>query len=199
MALISEVSRVFGVLFPLGGGAGGPKAPPLLGSRIMKAMEEVPTSRMKPPSAGTERDELMKRWAQLCRKMVEVHLMAEFAAGWAEGFGKPLDWKEWGKLTTAEHPNSSQMREIRRLLQIESTELEKKKKKLRRALAKRALPIESIVERAVEVMGNRDDAMRWLGTPVRALDFATPVSMLATSAGLDKVLDVLGQMEHGVW
>jgi uncharacterized protein (DUF2384 family) len=41
--------------------------------------------------------------------------------------------------------------------------------------------------------------MRWLGTPVRALDFATPISMLGATEGVEKVMDVLGQMEHGVW
>jgi hypothetical protein len=59
--------------------------------------------------------------------------------------------------------------------------------------------VEPIIERIVEVMGNREQAMRWLGTPVRALDFATPISMMATSSGKKRVLDVLGQMEHGVW
>lgn len=59
--------------------------------------------------------------------------------------------------------------------------------------------IEPIIARAKEVIGDRDLAMRWLGTPVRALDFATPISMLATVDGVGKVLDVLGQMEHGVW
>ncbi|HXM43416.1 MAG TPA: MbcA/ParS/Xre antitoxin family protein [Bryobacteraceae bacterium] len=59
--------------------------------------------------------------------------------------------------------------------------------------------VDPIIERIVEVMGNREQAMRWLGTPVRALDFATPISLMATSSGKKRVLDVLGQMEHGVW
>jgi putative toxin-antitoxin system antitoxin component (TIGR02293 family) len=67
------------------------------------------------------------------------------------------------------------------------------------AEAKLAMTVDPIIERIVEVMGNREQAMRWLGTPVRALDFATPISMMATSSGKKRVLDVLGQMEHGVW
>lgn len=55
------------------------------------------------------------------------------------------------------------------------------------------------IDRATEVMGSRDEAMRWLGTPVRALDFATPISLLGTKEGVELVNDVLGQMEHGIW
>jgi putative toxin-antitoxin system antitoxin component (TIGR02293 family) len=56
-----------------------------------------------------------------------------------------------------------------------------------------------MIDRATEVIGDRDEAMRWLGTPVRVLDFATPISLLGTSEGTRRVEDVLGQMEHGVW
>ena len=61
------------------------------------------------------------------------------------------------------------------------------------------LAIESVITRATQVIGNREEAMRWLGTPVRALDYATPVSLLGTRKGSARVHDVLGQMEHGVW
>lgn len=59
--------------------------------------------------------------------------------------------------------------------------------------------INPIVERATEVIGNRQEAMRWLGAPVRGLDFATPISLLATEEGQMRVSDILGQMEHGIW
>lgn len=59
--------------------------------------------------------------------------------------------------------------------------------------------IKSVIVRASEVIGNRTEALRWLGTPVRSLDFATPISLLGTSEGMMRVTDVLGQMEHGVW
>ncbi|MGD0362828.1 MAG: MbcA/ParS/Xre antitoxin family protein [Bryobacteraceae bacterium] len=65
--------------------------------------------------------------------------------------------------------------------------------------AKLGVTIEPIIERIVEGIGNREQPMRWLGTPVRALDFATPISMLGATEGVEKVMDVLGQMEHGVW
>jgi putative toxin-antitoxin system antitoxin component (TIGR02293 family) len=56
----------------------------------------------------------------------------------------------------------------------------------------------AIIHRAVEVIGDEPDAMRWLGTPVRALNYATPISLLHDSKGRDAVLSVLGRLEHGV-
>jgi len=56
-----------------------------------------------------------------------------------------------------------------------------------------------VIERASEVIGNRDKALRWMGTPIRALDFATPISLLGTKKGAQRVNRVLGQMEHGIW
>ncbi len=58
--------------------------------------------------------------------------------------------------------------------------------------------IEPIIERSIEVIGNREEAMRWLGTPVRALDYATPISRLHDPAGKEQVLAVLTRLEHGV-
>ncbi len=59
--------------------------------------------------------------------------------------------------------------------------------------------IQAVLDRATGVFGNSDAALRWLGTPVRSLDFATPISLLASVEGMQRVDDVLGQMEHGVW
>jgi putative toxin-antitoxin system antitoxin component (TIGR02293 family) len=56
----------------------------------------------------------------------------------------------------------------------------------------------AVIERAVEVIGDEPEAMRWLGTPVRALDYATPISLLHTAKGRDAVISVLGRLEHGV-
>ena len=56
-----------------------------------------------------------------------------------------------------------------------------------------------MIARAEEVLGSRDEGLRWLGTPVRGLDFATPISFLATPEGVERVNDILGQIEHGVW
>jgi putative toxin-antitoxin system antitoxin component (TIGR02293 family) len=56
----------------------------------------------------------------------------------------------------------------------------------------------AIIERAMEVIGGKRDALRWMGTPVRALDYATPISLLHDQEGRDAVLAVLTRIEHGV-
>ncbi len=77
--------------------------------------------------------------------------------------------------------------------------------RLARAVARATLEMPSIVAaeaevswRAIEVIGDKREAMRWLGTPVRALDYATPISLLCEAEGRAEVLRVLGRMEHGV-
>jgi hypothetical protein len=59
--------------------------------------------------------------------------------------------------------------------------------------------IQNIIDKAAQVLGSEDIAMRWLGTPVRALDFATPISLVGSEKGLNRIKNVLGQMESGVW
>jgi len=56
-----------------------------------------------------------------------------------------------------------------------------------------------MIAKAAEVLGSRDEGMRWLGNPVRGLDFATPISLLGTPEGVLRVNDILGQIEHGIW
>lgn len=54
-------------------------------------------------------------------------------------------------------------------------------------------------DRTVEVLGDRERALRWLGTPNDALGGELPRSWLATDAGTTEVLRVLGRLEHGVF
>jgi putative toxin-antitoxin system antitoxin component (TIGR02293 family) len=55
-----------------------------------------------------------------------------------------------------------------------------------------------VLRRAVEVIGSETEAMRWMGTPVRALNYATPISLLHDAKGYEAVRAVLGRLEHGV-
>jgi putative toxin-antitoxin system antitoxin component (TIGR02293 family) len=55
-----------------------------------------------------------------------------------------------------------------------------------------------VIARAVEVIGNKNEAMRWMGTPVRALEYSTPISLLGTRKGRQAVIATLGRLEHGV-
>jgi putative toxin-antitoxin system antitoxin component (TIGR02293 family) len=56
-----------------------------------------------------------------------------------------------------------------------------------------------VLEKAVEVIGDRQTALRWMESPVRALGFATPASMLGTETGANTVLAVLSQLDHGIF
>jgi putative toxin-antitoxin system antitoxin component (TIGR02293 family) len=59
--------------------------------------------------------------------------------------------------------------------------------------------LDMVLERAVEVIGDRERAYSWFGRPVKALKGATPISMLSTPDGVQQVLTVLGRLEHGVF
>ena len=59
--------------------------------------------------------------------------------------------------------------------------------------------IVDIVAHAMEVFGNRTKALRWLRTPIPSLDNETPEDMLKREGGIERVQDVLGRIEHGVW
>lgn len=56
-----------------------------------------------------------------------------------------------------------------------------------------------ITARAMEIFGSREKAIRWFKAPVRVLGNRTPMSLLNTPDGIERVQDALGQIEHGVW
>jgi putative toxin-antitoxin system antitoxin component (TIGR02293 family) len=56
-----------------------------------------------------------------------------------------------------------------------------------------------VTARAIEVFGTREQALRWLKTPVRSLGDHTPLSLLKSAEGVAQVQDTLGRVEHGVW
>lgn len=62
-----------------------------------------------------------------------------------------------------------------------------------------AQPIVEVTLRAMEVLGTREKALRWLNSPVPSLGGRTPLSLLDTPEGATQVQDALGRMEHGVW
>jgi putative toxin-antitoxin system antitoxin component (TIGR02293 family) len=65
--------------------------------------------------------------------------------------------------------------------------------------AKLVDPLVEVTARAIEVFGSREKALRWLKTPIRSLGDQSPLSLLDTPEGIDRVNDVLGRVEHGVW
>ena len=66
------------------------------------------------------------------------------------------------------------------------------------SLRQRPANTDALIEIATQVIGERETALRWMGTPVQALDYATLVSLLNSAAGFERVATVLEQLEHGV-
>ena len=56
----------------------------------------------------------------------------------------------------------------------------------------------TVMSRAQDVIGDRERALRWMGTPIRALGYSAPISMLNTVQGEQAVLTILGRLEHGI-
>ncbi len=56
-----------------------------------------------------------------------------------------------------------------------------------------------IIARAIEVMGDKDKALRWFNTPVPALGYKIPASLLGTLEGIAQIEETLGALEHGIW
>lgn len=56
-----------------------------------------------------------------------------------------------------------------------------------------------ITARAVDVLGNREKAARWLQKPNRALGNEIPLRLLDTDLGTRQVETILGRIEHGVY
>jgi uncharacterized protein (DUF2384 family) len=73
------------------------------------------------------------------------------------------------------------------------------KESFEEATRPRRITSTAVMERAIEVIGDRKDAFRWLGTPVSALSYETPIAAAATAEGEKAVLAVLGQLEQGVY
>lgn len=59
--------------------------------------------------------------------------------------------------------------------------------------------IASVIARAEQVFGDRENASRWLNEGIPALRGATPLSRLNTETGYQEVMDVLGRIEYGVY
>ena len=55
-----------------------------------------------------------------------------------------------------------------------------------------------LLERTIQVFGNEKKARRWL-TRSHAELGSSPVSMARTDGGQERVLDLLGRIEHGVY
>jgi uncharacterized protein (DUF2384 family) len=73
-----------------------------------------------------------------------------------------------------------------------------KKARPKRARNSGGMSIDKVINRAIEVIGDKEQALTWLGTSVPALNYATPISLLANPQGQAAVLAVLTRLEQGV-
>ncbi len=55
-----------------------------------------------------------------------------------------------------------------------------------------------VLERAIEVFGDRNRANEWMHEPNPALGNEAPLTSIATEDGCRAVIDILGRIEHGV-
>ncbi len=60
-------------------------------------------------------------------------------------------------------------------------------------------PPTRIMERVVEVFGDRDVAMAWMNTPNRAMEGCTPLLLIENDPGIEMVERILGRIEHGLF
>lgn len=56
-----------------------------------------------------------------------------------------------------------------------------------------------LVRRAVTVVGGEAEARTWLVSPAKALDRRTPLDVASTEIGAERVFQLLGRIEHGVF
>jgi putative toxin-antitoxin system antitoxin component (TIGR02293 family) len=63
----------------------------------------------------------------------------------------------------------------------------------------RLLRLARVVERAVQVLGDRERARRWLTAPSPALGQAVPLALLDTDLGTHQVEELLGRIDFGVY
>ncbi|MCK5828183.1 DUF2384 domain-containing protein [Candidatus Bipolaricaulota bacterium] len=67
------------------------------------------------------------------------------------------------------------------------------------AVSESIFHIATVVAKGVEVFGDKEAALEWLGQPCAALAGQTPRSLLKSRFGAEMVLDELIRIEHGVF
>jgi putative toxin-antitoxin system antitoxin component (TIGR02293 family) len=63
----------------------------------------------------------------------------------------------------------------------------------------RVLRLARVAAQAEEVLGGREDSVKWLHRANRSLGGRKPLDLVRTDAGSELVVDVLGRLEHGVF
>ncbi len=91
--------------------------------------------------------------------------------------------------------------QIRELIDISERTLARRKveKTLSKSESDRLYRVARIAAYAEEVLGSAQAAERWLKEPLPALGQVTPLSLLDTDEGSQRVTDILGRIDYGVY
>ncbi len=65
--------------------------------------------------------------------------------------------------------------------------------------SERILRVAGLLEHATSLFKDKDKALNWLKSPKKALDGKSPLEYADTSVGIEKVNDLLGRLEYGVY
>ncbi|MEI7409621.1 MbcA/ParS/Xre antitoxin family protein [Pectobacterium aroidearum] len=85
-------------------------------------------------------------------------------------------------------------------LERKNHEMAQLKKSFVDAVGSDALRAPVVSERAIELFeGDADMAEKWLSEPNRALEWKSPAEMLSSQSGIDEVLRLIKQLQHGVY
>ncbi|MBX5480807.1 MAG: DUF2384 domain-containing protein [Myxococcaceae bacterium] len=71
--------------------------------------------------------------------------------------------------------------------------------RFKREESEKALRLGRVAVRAEEVLGSMEKAYRWLRAPNPALGGKRPIEMLDVDLGAEKVEDILGRIDYGVY
>lgn len=63
----------------------------------------------------------------------------------------------------------------------------------------RAWKFAEILSRAVDAIGNQEEAERWMERPALALNGQRPIDLMRTPAGIEILETLLGRIEYGVY
>ena len=92
------------------------------------------------------------------------------------------------------------MAQMARLLPVTERTIQRysRTRRLNRAVSEHILEIARVAVRGVDVFGDKDRFLAWMGRLNIALGNRKPLDLLASKLGIDLVIDELGRIEHGV-
>ncbi|MFZ3066110.1 MAG: antitoxin Xre/MbcA/ParS toxin-binding domain-containing protein [Nitrospirota bacterium] len=68
-----------------------------------------------------------------------------------------------------------------------------------KAASEHILIIAEVMARGLEVFEDKDNFLKWLNLPCKALGNSIPIDLLSSKVGADIVSEELGRIEHGIF